>query len=74
DSYQNGAYWATPSGWLIKVMATVNPELSKRTAIELIRYFRENSIYECFFGDDKKLDTYVVSATNPLYEIKQLSK
>lgn len=74
DSYQNGAYWATPSGWLIKVMAAINPELAKRTTTELIRYFRENGIYECFFNDDKKLSTYVVSVTNPLYEIKQLSK
>jgi hypothetical protein len=72
STYQNGAYWATPSGWVIEALMDVAPELACRTARALIADFQTHGIYECIGPDDRKLNHYVVSATNPLGALRAL--
>lgn len=72
NRYQNGAYWATPAGWLITVLSKISPDLAQRTACDVIDSFRANGIYECIYDDYKQLDSYVVSVTNILPAVKLL--
>lgn len=73
NRYQNGAYWATPSGWLIEVLYKSSPELAERTARDILSHFKNNGIFECVYDDYTQLDSYVASATNILPAIKKLS-
>ncbi len=64
--YQNGAYWATASGWVWTALRRAAPELARRLLEELVDDFRRNGVYECVNGEYRKLDRYVVSGTNIL--------
>ncbi len=66
DRYQNGAYWATATGWVLKAIHPFNPQLAERIFEELIDDFRANGVYECVHPEYRQLDSYVVSACNPL--------
>ncbi len=66
ETYQNGAYWATASGWLAWAIAPRRPDLARQMFADLIADFKANGIYECVNAGYHKLDTYVASATNPL--------
>lgn len=72
ERYQNGAYWATASGWTIYALAQKNPALARRTWEALISDFKSNGVCECINADYRKLESYVVSATNPLAAAKRL--
>jgi hypothetical protein len=62
--YQNGAYWATASGWLWTALRREHPGLAQRLLEDLCADFAANGVYECVNGEYRKLDSYVVSATN----------
>lgn len=64
--YQNGAYWATASGWFATAIARTDPGLAARTIRDCIRDFQTNGVYECINADYTKAKDYVVSAANPL--------
>lgn len=64
--YQNGAYWATASGWMAKALARTDRALAARAIGDCLRDFRANGVYECINTDFAKLKDYVASATNPL--------
>jgi len=66
DRYQNGAYWATATGWVMQAIHPVNPQLAERGFQELIDDFRTNGVYECIHPEYRQLESYVVSACNPL--------
>lgn len=70
--YQNGAYWATASGWLLTAFARTDPELARRTFRELTDDFRAHGIFECIAPDHRQLESYVVSAANPLGAVRRL--
>jgi hypothetical protein len=72
DRYQNGAYWATASGWVMQAIHPVNPRLSRSLFEELITDFREHGVYECVHPEHRQLESYVVSACNPLGAARQL--
>jgi len=72
DRYQNGAYWATASGWVMQAIHPVNPQLAARTFDELIADFQQNGVYECVHPEYRQLESYVVSACNPLGAARQL--
>lgn len=63
-TYQNGAFWATPTGWFVDAIIDADRGLAERTIQDVLKDFRENGVFECINGDYRKLDTYVVSATN----------
>lgn len=57
NTYQNGAYWGTPTGWVCYAINSVNKQLAADLANEFIADLRENDYrkggelaapYECF--------------------------
>jgi hypothetical protein len=72
ERYQNGAYWATASGWVLEALARTNPEKARTMFDEMITDFRSRGICECINVDHRQLDSYVVSATNPLGAARRL--
>ncbi len=66
ETYQNGAYWGTASGWVACALANKYPQLSQKLLTELIAYYKKNGAFECINSDYTKLKNYVVSVTNPL--------
>ena len=71
--YQNGAYWATASGWVIWALAQREPALAQRMLDELLADFQAEGVYECINEGYRKLDSYVASATNPLGALRRLA-
>jgi hypothetical protein len=65
-TYQNGAYWATASGWVWDALCEIDPPLAERMLADLLHDFRQGGICECINAGDRKLEHYVVSAVNPL--------
>jgi hypothetical protein len=64
--YQNGAYWATASGWVMWAVAQKEPARAKQMFADLITDFRAGGVCECVGEDHRQLESYVVSAANPL--------
>lgn len=62
-SYQNGSFWATPVKWLCDALRLRDRALATRTLEELIAYIGTHGCFECVNGDERRLDTYVASAT-----------
>ena len=61
-TYQNGAFWATATGWFIDAILPRDGALAQKTFRDALRYFEEQGIFECVNGSYRKLDTYVASA------------
>lgn len=72
ERYQNGAYWATASGWVVWALAQQDPKLARRMWNDLVADFRANDICECVNEGYRQLPSYVVSATNPLAAARRL--
>ena len=72
-TYQNGAYWATASGWVLTALYEEDESLAIDLLFDLVNDFKEVGIYECVNGAYTKLNHYVVSAVNPLGASKLLS-
>jgi hypothetical protein len=70
--YQNGAYWATASGWVLHALARRDPALARAAWTELIGDFQEGGVCECINEGYRQLPSYVVSATNPLAAARRL--
>ncbi len=64
ETYQNGAYWATATGWVIWCLAQWAPELAVRALTEVTAYFQKEGSFECVNEGYQKLPSFVVSATN----------
>jgi hypothetical protein len=57
NTYQNGAYWHTPTGWLIRVVQRQDPQLASRLFADYLQHLRQNDFrlgpghdapWECF--------------------------
>jgi len=72
ETYQNGAYWGTASGWVIYAIAQKDPMLASQIFTELVDDYRFNGVHECVNISYRKLQDYVVSATNPLGAVRRL--
>jgi len=64
--YQNGAYLATPVGWIAQAVRKVNPRLANQLLSDLIADFKKNGVWECINDDYQKDEGYVLSTTMPL--------
>lgn len=66
NTYQNGAFWATPIIWFVQAVMEQERELAKKTVLDALEFFENKGIFECVYVPDDyyKLDTYVTSATN----------
>jgi hypothetical protein len=69
NTYQSGAFWHTPTGWLIEALQAVVPALARQVCDRFIRHLREgdfrkgeghNAPWECFGLD-------MAGAQNPVY-------
>ncbi len=64
EEYQNGAYWATATGWVMWCLEQSAPELASRMLKEVLFCFAQEGSFECVNRDYRKLNSFVVSATN----------
>ena len=85
NTYQNGAYWHTPSGWLIAVLAKESPELARGIFNEMIEHFKAEDFrkgadfhapWECFGKDGKAQNNpvFLGSVTVPYGVLKELGE
>ena len=73
ERYQNGAFWATPAGWVMRALNSRDPALARQMFRDLVDDFRTGGICECInAGGYRQLDSYVNSATNPRAEARRL--
>ncbi len=77
NTYQSGAFWHTPTGWLIEVLQATEPTLAREVCDRFIRHLREGDFrkgggrgapWECFGLDmtGAQNPVYMTSATLPL--------
>jgi hypothetical protein len=82
NTYQNGAYWGTPVGWVVAAIARVNREAAQKLAFEYISELKENDYrkgsdfgapYECFHpSGNRQNPVYLTSVTCPYGVFKNL--
>ncbi|MHC4540432.1 MAG: glucosidase family protein [Planctomycetota bacterium] len=72
DTYQNGAYWATSTGWFVYTLDLVDPTLADQTVIDLVTDFKKNGACECVFGEKHRLPNYLASSSLPLAGIRAM--
>lgn len=69
NTYQSGAFWHTPTGWLIEALQASDPALARQICDRYIRHLREGDFrkgpgrgapWECFGLD-------MAGAQNPIY-------
>lgn len=75
NTYQNGAYWGTPTGWVANAIAKVSKESATKLIKEYIDELRENDFrkgsnfsapYECFYpGGYTRGPVYLTTVSCP---------
>ncbi len=79
-TYQNGAYWHTPTGWVISVLQRRDPALAMKVFQDYIHHLRANDFrlgqkaeapWECFGPKDYVQNgVYMTSVTLPWAVLK----
>jgi hypothetical protein len=72
DTYQNCAYWATPTGWFVYTLDLVDSELADRTVIDMVSDFKRGGVCEWILGEKRRLPNYLASASLPLAGIRAM--
>jgi hypothetical protein len=72
DTYQNGAYWATPTGWFVYTLDLVDSGLADRTVIDMVSDFKKGGVCEWILREKRKLPKYLASASLPLAGIRAM--
>ena len=83
NTYQNGAYWHTPTGWLLAALHRHEPVMARRVFREFIAHLREQDFrrsdqfgapWECFFRDvaARQNPVYMASVALPLSVIRKI--
>ncbi|HSW00469.1 MAG TPA: hypothetical protein VLI39_09875 [Sedimentisphaerales bacterium] len=72
DTYQNGAYWATPTGWFVYALDLVDSALADRTVLDMVKDFQAGGACEWVFEDKRQLPSYLASASLPLAGIRAM--
>ena len=72
DIYQNGAYWATPTGWFVYTLDLVDSGLADRTVIDMVSDFKKGGACEWILGEKRKLPNYLASTSLPLAGIRAM--
>jgi hypothetical protein len=73
-TYQNGGFWATPSGWLIKVLAREDETFARELVSTLVADFQANGVHEWISPTQRALPGYVASITNVLGAVQPSKK
>lgn len=72
DTYQNGGYWATPTGWFVYTLNFADPALADQTVIDMVTAFQKTGACEWVFGEKRVLPNYLASAALPLAGIRAM--
>jgi len=72
DTYQNGAYWAVPSAWVIHALRQVHPAQAQQMLLDLLTDLYQNGVHECINDNYSKGPHYVVSACLPLMAVREI--
>ncbi|MEI7835852.1 MAG: hypothetical protein WCK05_05505 [Planctomycetota bacterium] len=72
NTYQNGGFWATPTGWFVYTLDLVDPKLADQTVIDLVNDFRERGVSEWVLGDHLAVMNYLAIATMPLAGVRRM--
>ena len=72
ETYQNGAYWATATGWIAWCLHRTDPAAAARVLRDVLQYFRQEGSFECVNTGHQKLGSFVVSATNVLGGLRRI--
>jgi hypothetical protein len=71
DTYQNGGYWAVPSGWVIRCLSgSDRPKLAGGLARQLIAEFRDGGVCEWISETQRAVPGHVASAALLLDAVK----
>ena len=71
DEYQNGAFWATPTGWFVYTLDLVDQRLADKTVMDMVSDFQQRGIIEWCFEENIAMPNYVASGTLPLAGIRK---
>jgi len=67
ETYQNGAYWAVPTGWVAQTVALVDPSAAHAIINDTLDVWREGEVYECISPySPPRGPGYLASAVNLL--------
>ncbi len=83
DAYQNGAYWHTPTGWLVEALHRRDRGMARQVFDEYIAHLRREDFrldpshagpWECFGRDGKARanPVYMTSVTLPIATVREL--
>lgn len=72
DEYQNGAFWATPTGWFVYSLDLIDSPLADQTVLDLVRDLRRSGCAEWVLGEKIGVPNYVASAALPIAGIEQM--
>ena len=72
DTYQNGGYWATPTGWFVYALDRADPKLADQTVRDLVADFQAGGACEWVLGEKRQLPGYLASACLPLAGIRAM--
>lgn len=83
DTYQSGAFWHTPTGWLIEALESIDPDMARAVSERFLRHLREDDFrrgagrkapWECFgleFAGAQN-PVYLTSVTVPLAVLREV--
>jgi hypothetical protein len=85
NTYQNGAYWGTPTGWVCYAIHKADPDAARQLAREYIAELREGdfrrdpefgSPWECMHpdGNHRQNPVYLTSVTCPLAAFRAMEE
>jgi hypothetical protein len=72
DTYQNGGFWATPTGWFVYAIDLVDPALADQTVLDMVSAFQKTGACEWVLGTHHQLPNYLASASLPLAGIRAM--
>ena len=72
EEYQNGGYWAVPTGWFVYTLDLVNPEMADKTIVDMVNYFKKHGVHEWINGQRRCLPHYLASVSLPLAGIEAM--
>ncbi|MFB3785553.1 MAG: hypothetical protein ACE15F_04210 [bacterium] len=72
DEYQNGGYWATPSGWFAYTLNLADPQKADRLIVELVNDLQKRNCPEWIFNERTQLPGYNASAALPIAGIEKM--
>lgn len=72
DTYQNGAYWATGTGWFVFALDLADPALADKTIVDMTAHFQKYGASEWIVGEQRRLPNYLASAALPLAGIRAM--